>query len=203
MSWATVQEAVRLAIAKSLRMEDYLGGDGVTYVRRVEWSNRETAARWASEGWADLDLTAIRVKGTDETRYDFEDGGTPEDSRLVPTTGGQRYFTVSVKVAIDSQDPAEASPGFLCGRLRTRIRHQSTIEDLLEAGVSLTRMSDTILADYADMNSRMWSMGVLDITFGCVEVDTDEDTDGAYIGAVEADGDLDSDVDQEVVVELP
>lgn len=183
MSWSVVQEAVRQAVITCTGMEDYLGADGVTYVRKVEWSNRPTAHRWVQNGFVDLDLGVVTNVHTDETRYEFIEGATPALSRLVPTTMGHRNFSVTVKVCVDNQDPSAAAPTTLCGRLRTRLRRESVLGALQEAGVALVSIGSTINADF-DVDGRLWSCGILELSLRCSEVDTDTESDGDWINEV-------------------
>lgn len=185
MSWGTWSEAIRDAIALALELEDFTGSDGVTAVPRVEWENRSSASRWCEGAWADLQLGAVVPRHTDEYRYDFVDGGTPETSTISATTGGPRVATVTVRIGAPEQDPAAAAPGFLAGKLRTRMRRQGVLDLLHDAGVSLISIGNTLNADYADNNSRMWSGSFTDLRFGVTETDTE--TGLPYIDRVVSD----------------
>lgn len=174
MSWGDWSEAVRDAVALALELADFTGSDGLTSVPRVEWENRSSASRWCEGAWADLQLGSVVPRHTDEFRYDYVAGDTPEESSISETTGGPRVANITVRIGAPEQDPAAAAPGFLAGKLRTRMRRQDVLDILHAAGVSLISIGSTLNADYADNNSRMWSGSFTDLRFGVTETDTTE-----------------------------
>lgn len=190
MAWSTVQEAVRDAIAGALELPDYTGGRG-TPVSRVEWENRSSHQSYQRAGaWASLRLGNVVAKGHDETRYEVITGATPALTRKVPTVGGYRLFTVTVRIGNDSQEPADSAVSTLAGKLRTRIR-RADIRAILQAGnVAIVRIEPTIEADYLDADGRMVSQSFTDIRFATTEQDTDSDSDGDFIATAAGEGTL-------------
>lgn len=208
MAWSTAQEAVRDAIALALQLEDFIGSDGVNYVRLVEWENRSTASRGLdySRPWADLMLGAVMADGSqDETRYTEDGSGDPEDIRMLPTYCGPRLFTVDVRIGVDSQEPGEESVGYMGSRLRTRLRRDDA-RDLLTAGeVALVSVGATINADYMDIDGRMVSCSITSLRFRTVDRDLDSDSDGDWIATTEGEGEISraDDTTIDVVLEVP
>lgn len=196
MSWATVREATRLALAKALLLEDVVGLDAVVQ-RRVEWENRATAERVVGDTWCDLRFGVPSGIGTDEVRYCM----SPDNLRLVPTYGGLRRFTVQVLLSSYSQEPDADAVGFLAGRMRTRLRRNDVLDVLREGSVALIRIHPTINVDYQNQEARMVSASSTDIVFSCFESDTDPDEDVGWIDAVGLQGTLATGHDEVDIVE--
>lgn len=183
MGWKETREAVRLAIAKALKLEDetdQLGGD----LHVVEWENRAGDARMVGATFADLRFSGPVAIGTDEIRYSYD----CLYDRLTPEYGGFRVFGVQVLCQSDSQEPDEDAVGVMGGRLRTRLRRLEILDILKAAGVSLIRISPSIDVSYTNQEGRAMSASSTDLSFGCLEVDRDEDESVPYIECVSADG---------------
>jgi hypothetical protein len=205
VSWSTIQEGVRTAVATALQLEDFTGADALTPVRVTEWANRNTSHRWVDGPWADLTLGVVQVRHTDEIRYEDFTNADPELATYVPTTGGQRRFTVTVQVCTHSQEPGEASAGEIAGRLRTRMRRLDVLRTLQTAGVALMGIGATFDGDFPDHNNRMVSCSITELWFGCVESDTDESEEStAWIGHVAAEGTLTNidGTEQDIVLDI-
>jgi hypothetical protein len=187
MDWQTILEGVRTIVARATGLPDRLGADGLTYVRKVEWVNKTTAARWASGSLVDLELGVVTIEHNDETRYEFVDAPDPEDARLIPTVSGFRVFTVSIRPCVDSQEHDTSAVSAIAGKIRTRLRRQDYTEAMKAAGFSLVDIGPTVNADFEEpQSSRMWSCAILDVTFRCVEWDRadGEDDAGDFINEV-------------------
>lgn len=194
MSWATVQEAVRDWVAGALELEDFTGGRG-TPVPRVEWENRSSAQRYQRGGpWVDLRISNVVGKGQDETRYEFLDNADPTLARNVPTYGGYRLFTVTVKIGSDSQEPVDSAVSTLAGKLRTRLRRRDILAVLQAANAALVTIGPTIDVDYVDHDGRMMSYAITDIRLATTEQDTDSDSDGDWVESAAGEGTL-TDID--------
>jgi hypothetical protein len=183
---SSVAEAVRSAVAKALQLEDVLGADEVTYVKRVEWGDKASSHRFVGEeGWADLLLGVVVAKGLDETRYEYD----PDTETNTPSTGGQREFSVSVQMCRHSQDFGEETMGTAGGKLRTRMRRKDVLKILNDSGVAMVLIGPTINGSYPDHNGRKVSCAVTDVRFRCVEVDTDDSPGSSdWIGSAEGTG---------------
>ena len=185
---STVAEAVRTAVAKALQLEDVLGADEVTYVKRTDWADRASSHRFVGEeGWADLQLGVVVARGLDETRYEYVANADPALAESIPSTGGQREFTVTVRMCRHSQEFGEETMGTAGGNLRTRLRRQDVLRILNGSGVALVIVGPTINGSYPDHNGRVVSCAVTDVRFRCVEVDTD-DSEGASAWIATAEG---------------
>ncbi len=204
--WATLQEAVRDAVALALEMPDFTGADGTTSIRRVEWSERESAMRWGDSSWADLTLGAVRATGRGETRVvDFAEEATPADSSIAVERSNYSVFTVSVRVGNGNQDPGSESVGALGGKLRIRLGRDDVKEILQTGGVAIVGVEASIKADFVEPGSRrIWSSSLTDIIFSCVE--TDEEDEVAYVDRVDSDPNTPAPVlerPDETQIELP
>jgi hypothetical protein len=196
MSWSTVREGIRQAIALAARAEDYMGADAITAVRVTDWEGQPTASRWGQAAGPTVDLRMGEVIGLhqDERRVEFISGATPALSYLKPTYTGTRLFTVRVSVDSDSQlDDADAV-GPYTGALRTRMRRDDVAAILQAAGVAIVTIGNTINADFLNEDGRQQSRAVTDIRFGTTESDTDADPTGDYIQNVAGQGELVGDV---------
>jgi len=168
MTWATKQEAIRLAVARCLRLPDVLAADG-SQTHVVEWFNRRTAHRWVDGPWADLELGAIVARGQDESRHVGED---PADGTQLMSYGGYRLLTVTVAINSFSQEPGEDAVAELASRLRTRLRRPDVLAILQAEDVALVAVEGTLAADYED-DGRIISASFTDLRLATVELDTD------------------------------
>ncbi len=186
-SWAAQQEAVRLAIARAVKLPDQTTLGGKRMFKRVCWEAEDSAARWAQGGpTVELRLGAIVPMGKLEPRYEYD----ADNDRQVVTYGRYERFTVSVAVDVDNQDPAAAAPGTVVGRLRTRLQRPDVLELLQAADVAYVGMGPTTTADY-ESEGRVISAARVDVFFAHTAWDRDEDDLGDYVNELEGQGEGD------------
>ncbi len=196
-SWATEQEAIRLAVARAAKLPDRATIGGKRMHRRVTWEGEDNADRWAQGGaLIELRLGAITPIGKLEPRQDY-DAGT---DTITTAYGRYERFTVTCAIDIDNQDPAAAAPGTVTGRLRTRLQRPDVLAILQAANVAYVGMGPTSVADYED-DGRVISAARVDIFFAHTAWDSDEEQD-FYVAHLEAEGEFDSppDADPDMVV---
>jgi hypothetical protein len=198
MGWGEVREAVRLAIAKAMRLDDETDQLGNEY-RHVEWENRASAQRMVESTFVDLRFSGPTAIGTDEIRYDYDS----ENDINVAEYGGFRIFGVQVLAQSDSQEPDADAVGVMAGRLRTRIRRPDVLEILQAAGVAFVRADPSFDVSYENAEGRAMSASSTDLTFSTVEYDRDEEEDSGYVSNAELDGTIsngDTDIEIPVIV---
>ena len=183
MGWSETREAVRLAIAAALRLDDQIDQLGESD-HQVEWENRARNASMAGSTLADLRFSAPVALGTDEIRYCYNENA----DRLVPQYGGFRVFGVQVLCQSDSQEPDADSVGLMGGLLRTRLRRLEILGILHAAGVALVRIAPTFDTSYTNQEGRAMSASSTDITFSCVEFDQDPTEDVGYVESIDVEG---------------
>ena len=172
MTWATVKEAIRVAVGMTLSLPDFAGADG-NPVAAVAWANQREAQRWAVDGkWADLTAVSVRGKGWDETRTETIAGVTPALDVIRPTYAGYRLVNVTVHIGGASQEDAEDA-FFLGGKLRTRLRRPDVLAVLQAGGAAVVDIGGSLDVDYRDQNGRMQSCALVELRFAFVESDTD------------------------------
>lgn len=191
MSWSDSMEAIREAVAYCLGLEDETGADGSTTVRRVEWENQRTAFGHTGETWAFLRVTGVEGLGTDEIRYEFEEGLTPALSRVIPSYVGWREVTVAVLIGSESQEHTLAAPTELAGRLRLRLRRPEALDVLQAQTVAIAGIGPAIGADYRDGDGRWVSAAIVDLRFTVSVSETDSTTLGGYIHRIQGEGEGD------------
>jgi len=175
MSWATIKEAVRTAIAAAAGVIDTTGADDGATTQHTAWANQRQANRFLAEAaprWIDLTASGVRGVGQDEVRYDVVEGLTPDLTTVTPSYCGYRVFNVTVHVGGASQDDTEDA-FYLAGRIRTRIRRADVLAVLQAAGVALVDVGPSLEVDYRDINGRMQSAAFVELRFAFTEYDTD------------------------------
>lgn len=183
MQWANLQEAVRLAVATATGLVDAEINVGYP-IRKVEWTNRSSAAKFLSGPCVFLHLRSPRGVGVDETRREYD---ADTDANVV-TQCGVRVFTVSVRIENDSQTPGEESVGALASLLRTRLRRGAVLGALQTAGIALMTIERTVDADYREPTGRWVSASVTDLQLSAAENDLDTTDAGDFIESVEGSG---------------
>lgn len=188
MSWASVQEAVRQAVAAATGRVDRLGADGATTIHDVEWENRrEASLQWGDSATVDLCLGPVSHKGTGETRFEYD---ADEDTNI-PTVNIYALFTVTVKIRSLSQAGDEEAVGALASALRLKLRKIQRIRDILTAAnVSVVDIGETANVDELEINGRMMSVSITDLRLATTESFTDTDDAGDYIAHAEGTGEL-------------
>lgn len=195
MSWSTVQEAVRQAVAYAAKLPDFVGADGSTYPS-VEWAGRELASTFDDDGVTiELQMGSVQGQGRDETRYSYDSGL----DQSVPTQTGNRQFTVSCMIRTLSQNPDESAQA-IAGLLRTRIRNEGSLAKLKAGNVGFVQILASLEVDFPNMDGRMESAAIVDLRLNTTESDTDELASGGYIGTVGYEVDVGAIDDNETVV---
>lgn len=179
MNYATIQEAIRVAVRDALGFSDM--NDSGRPSHAVVWERSKEAGTYRPALRADLLLRAPVGVGTDETRFEY-DGGSDQN---VPSQTGIRMLPVQIKIESDTQAPgAEESVGGLGGRLRTRLYRSGVLAALRAAGVALNSIGPTIEREYK-RDSRLISVSITEVLFSAAENDTDTSTGaGDYIARV-------------------
>lgn len=190
MSWSTVQEGIRLAVAGALGLPDRLGANGVDMVHEVDWENRREANNeWVDDvkPIVDLILGSPRTKGTGETRYVYN----PGTDKNVPTVNMYCLFTVTVRLSALTQAAGEETVGERASGLRLKLRKVPRFRDILTAAnVAIVDIMETQNADELEINGRMMSVSVTELHLATTESFTDTDDSGDYIGRVQGTGEL-------------
>lgn len=217
MSWATAKEAVRLAVAAALDLEDYTGADGVTNgIHKVEWTNKKKAVRYLlnDSAWVNLQFNQPVAQGRDEKRLEVTVGATPALTNVVPTYGGRRLFSVQVQIGSESQEDGEDAVAYLSGKLRTRLRRSEILGVMQAAQVALRTVGPSLSADYKNRDGHWVSNSITELFLATVESDTDPlDTSEGWINEMESEGTYDggafpiqedvdvvADIDQDVII---
>jgi hypothetical protein len=190
MSWATVREGVRTAVALAMRLEDYAGAGGHT-VQRVRWEGQEEASEWVRDDGAavELQLLSIRRLHRDEKRLEIIANADPLLQVLRPIYTGTRLFTVRVRVDRDRQDDAAESMG-ASDELRTRWEREDVRAVLQAAEVATQTIGETMNADLVDLDGRQLSVAVTDLFLITSVADMDSVPTGDWIRTAQGDGEI-------------
>lgn len=181
MSWGTVQDTIKRAVAQCLkRAEDDPA---------IEWENRNTASSFTdpySDGLiCSLRLGSVVQKGRGEKRRKIDS----DTGDLKTTYGGYRLFTVTCYVSTMSQDSDEDAQSF-AGLIRTRIRRDDIHATLKDGNVALVTVYPNYNVDFKNSESRMQSAAILELRFATTEWDTDDQGNLGWIEEAQGDGEL-------------
>jgi len=185
MTWSTVKEAVRLAIATAAGLTDTTGADDGATTQLTAWANKRTANRFLEPAprWIDLKASAVRAIGQDEVRYDTVTGATPALTTVTPAYCGYRVFSVMAHVGGASQEDTEDA-FFLAGKIRLRLRRLDVLAVLQAAGVALVDIGQSLEVDYRNINGRMKSAALIELTFAFTEYEVDASSLGDYVATL-------------------
>ena len=185
MSWSTVKEAVRLAIATAAGLTDTVGADDGATTQICAWANKRTANRFleAAPRWINLSATGVRGMGQDEIRYDTVIGATAALTTVTPVHCGYRLFSVMAHIGGASQEDTEDS-FFLAGRMRLRMRRADILAILQAAGVAVVEVGQSLEVDYRNINGRMQSAALVEIRFAFTEYEADVNSLGDYVATI-------------------
>lgn len=203
MSWATVKDAVRRAVALAARAQDYAGADSVTMIKRCNWEGQASASHFGRPGQQpviELQMGDVVGLHQDERRTEFiSTGPTPDLQYVKPTYTGNRLFTVRVAIDTDSQDDDSDALGVRTGALRTRMRRDEVAEILRAGNVAIVDIGNTINADFVNEDGRQQSRAITDIRFATTESDFDLTPTGDWIHSAAGQGELEGDVGDTLV----
>lgn len=184
---ADVEEDIRLAIALALELPDYLGADGVTLIKAVDWADSETSQHMTEDVYARLVRRSVITIARDETRTEFVEGATVEDSYLTVLTGGHRAISMTVEVCSRSQASARHAVSEYGGKLRTRIWRDDVQALFTEGNVSVVTVHPSIDASWWNVG-RKESKSTTDLELLTTEWDKTEDPTTGYIASIQGTG---------------
>lgn len=177
MDWATIQEAIKTAIATALDLPD------VGAYQPIVWEDTSAAGTWHAPAQARvrLKLHEPTQVGQDGLYFDYDE----DEDKLFPVVAGDRTFFVSVKIRAHTQVPGSASEpvGVVAGKLRSRLQWPRVRALLDAAGVAVRTARPTINAS-EPQDGRQVAVAIVDLVFNAVENDTDTDAEGGYFTKV-------------------
>lgn len=164
MNWTDICPAL-VSVFTSIAVDDASG------TWKAEWSDRHRDYISPEQGLAlYLKVTSCVTIGEDEDRYDDDDSVTQT---------GLRRFILNVQADV-AEDQDNRSALQTLERIRTRLRRRAVLDALLDVNVALVEVGNTQNVS-ATFDSRVWSIGSLDVTF-CAAVN---DTDPVPVGRIE------------------
>lgn len=179
MSWVTVREAIRVAVAQCIEADTAAGGP-------VEWVDRALANRWTGaddEPWADLRLTPNARGYRGEIRYELD----VDTDSLVEYHVNHRHFSVTVLVGTESQEPG-ASAVDIADQIPGRLKHSSILSGLQAAKVAVRDIGPVIDATYTDAEGRAASQAAVELYLSTVLEWAPAVPTGDYFSSVEGSG---------------